>query len=476
MKIKKSYQTSLIWIISFCLFTYIILRAYYLSFTHDESLSYSILIGDATWIETANNHIFNTYLMDCCFRLFGDTEFSLRLPNVLAFGLYLYSCFTVFKKFNNIWLLLLGSSILLFNPFIIDFFSLARGYGLSLAFMMMSILFLLKINFNNPTYKDFMIHLVLSLFFSSLSVYSNLGMINYHIAILAIWIFQYVLFLKEYSESSIKMKIIFIFIFLMAIDPIFNGIKRLLLLSKNKQLYFGEDSITSSLDSLISNSLYFSKHALWIIILIKYIIIFFLTAGFILMILKRDFQKRSIILTILNSIIIIGLILEHYLFGSKYPSGRTGLFLIPIFGLLICFLVSDLFQYFPTKKIFWMAIIPFISVPLIIHFFGNINLKYTKTWQYDAHTKDAMKITKTSTDSLSYKTPIINYWLFEPTINYYINSKKINIYTNNRGPQNLNSSFVYELDSNVKSNNYRVLCKYNDIHAILLMKNEIGKK
>ena len=45
------------------LLIYVIYRASTLSFTHDESLSFTIIKGNLDWVLTANNHLLNTQLM-----------------------------------------------------------------------------------------------------------------------------------------------------------------------------------------------------------------------------------------------------------------------------------------------------------------------------------------------------------------------------------------------------------------------------
>ncbi len=81
----KSKDKLLLIILFTSLFVYVILRAYLLSFTHDESLSYTIVEGKITWGKTANNHLLNTLLMSLSSSLFGMSELGLRLPNVLSF-------------------------------------------------------------------------------------------------------------------------------------------------------------------------------------------------------------------------------------------------------------------------------------------------------------------------------------------------------------------------------------------------------
>jgi hypothetical protein len=118
------------------IFAYIFLRSISVGFTHDESLSYTILTGNESQLFTANNHWLNTILMKCCSLILGYSEWSLRLPNVLAFGLYAYSIIKILQlsklHYLTIWLAIL---VFFLNPFLLDFFALARGYGLGMGFL-----------------------------------------------------------------------------------------------------------------------------------------------------------------------------------------------------------------------------------------------------------------------------------------------------------------------------------------------------
>jgi hypothetical protein len=73
------------------LLIYVAVRAALMSFTHDESLTYTILKGDETWVFTGNHHVLNSILAKGSALLFGYSELALRLPNVLAFAAYFIS-------------------------------------------------------------------------------------------------------------------------------------------------------------------------------------------------------------------------------------------------------------------------------------------------------------------------------------------------------------------------------------------------
>ena len=468
----------LLTLVSFtALFVYVIIRSYTLSFTHDESLSFYIIEGNKTFLlETANHHVLNTTLMAVCKYLFGNSEFALRLPNVLSFALYLVGFFYISNLSKNKWLFLLGFSLVLLNPFLLEFFSLARGYGLSLGFMLMSLFFLLRNDRNRLSYASFFKDFLLSLLFASLATYSNLSMINFLIAILILFTIKYWSFLKGNKNNSLRYNIGFICVFLIACVPILLGIKRLFLLNELNHLFFGTSNLWGTIRSLIIPSLYIAEYNSWILSFFKYVIILSLLIGIISIIVRKDYSGKLFLITVLNLILIIGIILEHFLFGALYPSGRTALIFIPIFGLFIYYLTSHFIEYYNIKEKYYIPVILCLITPLFLNFFASMNLTYTYSWRYDAHTKDAMKIIETRTQNSDHIASISNNWMFEPSINYYIVSRKMNLNLANRNGVNFNTDFIYiHADSTIKEN-FKVLQEYNDINYILLMKTETNYK
>src|ERR1041384_8080773 len=77
------------------LFIYIIIRAKVISLTWDEANTFWEYVRTPHWFTqdfnymSANNHLLNTWLMKFSVGLFGESEFALRLPNVLAGGVFL---------------------------------------------------------------------------------------------------------------------------------------------------------------------------------------------------------------------------------------------------------------------------------------------------------------------------------------------------------------------------------------------------
>ena len=138
-------------IYSVCFFI-ILYKALTVPITHDETattvhyINYSyweIMMYPDSW---PNNHILNTlgvkYLSEC----FGKEQWVVRLPSLFAFLVYAYSVYLLLKLIvkpdGKLFLFL--ALIFLINFYLLDFFSLSRGYALSCSFVTLSAVFILK--------------------------------------------------------------------------------------------------------------------------------------------------------------------------------------------------------------------------------------------------------------------------------------------------------------------------------------------
>ncbi len=131
--------------VSLALILYTGLRAWKVPFTCDESLTYVHAVNRtgeeafALTFKDANNHPLNTWGMFVSSALFGNSELALRLPNLLAHLLYCFASFALLRRIRSgpaAFALFLAFNL---NPFILEYFALARGYGIGLGFMMSSL-------------------------------------------------------------------------------------------------------------------------------------------------------------------------------------------------------------------------------------------------------------------------------------------------------------------------------------------------
>lgn len=121
--------------------TYVVVRACVIPFTWDESFTWLMYVrGSDWWPEvnsemSANNHLLNTWLMKLSEMIFGTSEFVLRLPNVLGSLLYFSTAFLFARQQQKPFAQAAVFIILAAHPYLLDYFSLARGYGLAHSLM-----------------------------------------------------------------------------------------------------------------------------------------------------------------------------------------------------------------------------------------------------------------------------------------------------------------------------------------------------
>jgi len=416
--------------------------------------------------------------------LFGAQEIFLRLPNILAFILYSFFTYKILIKVSNVFLMLLGTSLLLLNPYLLDFFCLARGYGLSLGFGLAALFFLFKQD-GFITYKHYIKGLSLSLLFSLLSAYSNLICINLNVSLMIVFLIELFFLVKNKTIQLNKKRIgAIVVIFILNLFFLFILVNQLLVLKNNNELYFGKPNgfIDSTLTILIHRSIYLSYYGEQFWIRIRQIIIMVYLITIVYQICSKEYSHLARI-TILLLLMVFASILQHYMFDALYPSERTALIFIPLFGLFIYYLFLDIYSKLFTKRItkiaFNLFILLIFCLPLGWHLVNNLNLKYTIDWKQDSYTKDIMKIIIENHKKDIYKSgkiSISNTWFFESSINYYRDLYSMDyINSANRLGIDKSTDFIYctmeEKGMLIAEEHYSILSEYKDTETILMKKS-----
>jgi len=129
-------------------FGYVGVRAARVAITFDEVQSFYYYIRKGFLalfkFDQANNHFLNTFLTWLATRIAGTGEFALRIPNLLAYALYLVFCGRILTRFAPRLIAVCGFVVLNANPYLLDFFSISRGYGLALGILIPALFYLLR--------------------------------------------------------------------------------------------------------------------------------------------------------------------------------------------------------------------------------------------------------------------------------------------------------------------------------------------
>jgi hypothetical protein len=467
---------STLYLVSALLIVYVFSRSYLLSFTHDESLSFALIKGDNALGETANNHYINSQLMLFMSNVFGDVEWLLRIPNVISLILYVFASIQIINLFKpNNWLIFTGFVLFILNPYQLDFFSLARGYGISMGCIMVSLLYYLKNCFQEYSLK----HYWIAMFFASIAVGANLSVINFYLILYLLFQLNHLKNVDYSIKAFLNTKLIVIN--LIFILPIYLALNRLIELSERGELYFGTDNLFDSLNSIIISSLYnnrtFDIESTTQIIGV--FISFILFSSLILSIFYLIKKKDSLIvhLTFMVCTISVGILLERILFAVNYPDGRTLLYLIPLIVVWTFSTLSALVYSLRSHKmkliisgVFFLLIIPFYTY----NFAVNINWKQTFDWRYDADTKKiVLLIADDSNEHKKQQDQIIisSNWLLSPTLNYYIQLYGLKILPVSKDGLSYDANYLIEDNSiTIPDENFRVLKHFSFSNFVIYKK------
>jgi hypothetical protein len=329
MQITGKHSKIVYFVAGLLAFAYVLIRAVTVGITYDEVWTLNNFVPRSV-IDIisyrpcdANNHMVNTLLIKALF-VFGDhSVFIARLPNVLSFILYLYFAYKItsiyLSPFPGIGCFLL----LMLNPFLLDFFSLARGYGSALAFQMASVYFLVTFFKEHKT-----LNALWTLVLGAVAVLCNFPLLNYWVVVLFLINAFPLLYRKQFEQKKVMAYSVLVSTALALI--IYFPIKNLL---STDSLYYGGDTGFYH-DTLISLAKYFfydpAVHPAVLISLNIFMSIVILSA---IVSFYFDHEPRSVknILLFVLILCIASVVTQHHLFGTLYLIDRTALFFYPLF-------------------------------------------------------------------------------------------------------------------------------------------------
>ena len=344
---KKLEQKNYLKIICLIIATFLTIKAYITPFTYDEAYSYLSYVrtNDLLTVNIANNHLLNTILMGI-FSIFGNSEFILRLPNLLSGFIYIYVGYKISTKLNNSLLILI---FILLNPTVFDFLSLARGYGISATLNLLGIYIFL---FSNARQK----YLFSLTFFwlSSLAIYTNL---------VTLFSFIFLNFIIE-KKAFLNLKTMFISIIYISLSvPI---AYKLFEITQTSKPLFGRNININIVERIYTffgflKTYFVSSQSLNIIFLFIFL--------FVIKNVEQSLNSKFLISLFI--ITLLCLILIPLIFNRPLPVERLLIPFIPLFQISVCFVFTNI-----KNKL----VISLLSFLLILNFSINLDLNTSIYW------------------------------------------------------------------------------------------------
>lgn len=405
--VRLKAKTTIYFLIVFALllWCYNIIKGFLVPFYWDEIYTYMhyvkpgvFLIQDFDKMD-ANNHLLNTWLIQAFVKIFGAHQFILRLPAILSFLIYALFAIRFSRLFSSTWFQLGSVCILLLNPFVNDYFYLARGYSFSMAMLLGSLYYCYRFLSDQNQLK----YATLALLITSLGLLANFSLLNYLLILMLLYglYISYDFKKKKFNLSEVLHKspalIIPAAILLFSI-PIILKLKNAGALFAGKNNGFWEDTF----QSLVQRFLYQPNEYFWVNVAIETGVVLILCTGLIIVFteLKKGRANTSIkflaFLFLVLSLCIFATAVQHFFMDVLYGYGRTAMYYYPILSLAVLFTLYKLNDFFPR-----IANGVFISICLVfsINFGVNANITNAIDWQAEGDTKKMVKDLQTQVNT-----------------------------------------------------------------------------
>lgn len=415
-------------------FLYVAARCWFVSVTHDEAITFlyarhASLWELLTWKQaTANTHLLNSLLIQFFTRCLPLHEFVLRIPALIGFAAYLAGCVRLLRRFVEPKLHLAAACLLLLNPFLLELFSVARGYALAQGLLLLATYDYLCIVTGNRTVATLANYRRLAVYMT-LAIFANLAYLQIYcamivaIALSTIW--QRRLTTRQETVRVIDSWPLWISLSIVAIAFI-HPVRRML---REDAFYYGgdrgffHDTVLSSMDAFLYGMPYDS----WARPMALFVVATILVLGVFgsvdrcspsAAIAARTASRGLLLLLFLGYLVVEG---QHLLFSSRYVVGRTATHFQLLF-LVFTIMVWQTGRYSTRRPFKGMVdrLFPCIAGALLLHAARALNLRSTYLWRYDADTKEIMQDLRQVTDNrLPDVHTIGSHWILTPAIAYY---------------------------------------------------------
>ena len=310
------------------------------------------------------------------------------------------------RYIHNYALKLAGFLLLSAHVYLIDFFSLARGYGLMTCGVLWGIYFLLR--YTERWEKKWLLGCILSFV---LAVLANFTALLPFAAAGLVW-GVCVLISKQYTLLY-RHGLIWLISLLLLGALLFSPLKTL---SASGEFEWGADGIRSMGVDLIQSLLYgvrYFKENTFLIVL--FVMLGFMALALLLAFVSRQKEPRKVFFFFFLVLIanIAGIFFLEMITGAQPPTGRKSIYLIPI---IFCVFVAGLGLLKDTGTASFAGII--LSLALVGHMIRTLPIASVREWYYDAHYPELLS-TIFPEDHPSDSVRMGTSWIFQPALKFY---------------------------------------------------------
>jgi hypothetical protein len=393
---------------SVLLLVYIGIRIICVDITNDEAYSFYIMknFWYAEALCTGNTHWLNSFAMGTAI-LFGfENPFAIRWLSLLAFAIFLSCTLRMLRTSDNIFFVILLFCLLALNPYVLDYFTVARGYASGLALQMVSILcFMNSSIYGSKTRR-------ISLLVAGLTPFANYSFIYFFIA------FASVYFIRAFrNETTILFKKVTFYaeiLFVVTITAFVLFAFRFIARCSGDVFGAGTTSLRNWLEVLPAGLI--NNHSKWtdqpaLIIVIH----LFMISSAIYGILKKNAFPLYNYCSWILLIMLAALLFNFFACGVVLPYYRSALFLFPCSVICSVFFLDHLLQ----RNVLTKMLMLLLSFLLITNFFFHLNISSVRDYKTQSDAKETFDLL----EEAGAKNVVIDPELFGVYRNYYAIAK-----------------------------------------------------
>jgi hypothetical protein len=343
------------------------LRAAVVPFAHDEVATFYFYIQPGSFIPflshpDANGHFLMSLFGWICFKLAGASPFALRLGCVMASFIMCAAVYRISFFFTTIFprIIFCSAFVLCYN--FLAFYSLCRGYGLAMSFLLLGIWYLLTWGKSGQRK-----HLFYFMLFTQLALAASLTLVLVLVICDLVALFYQL-------RAKVRFSPVILTGWLVNFGLLYFWVKYGFYLRDAGALYYGEGdsywavTFHSLIETITLNNKMIDLVALLIFLQMLVYWLYFAMKE------KLKFITAEFSISFLSlCALILSFFLLHRFMNVNYPEDRTGLFFYIFFMLALAFMVNDLRRTLQPIMLF---------VPLFFatHYFINMNLR-THPWK-----------------------------------------------------------------------------------------------
>ncbi len=350
-----------------CILAYIILRASSIPWVHDESTSiyWYVERGEflpyvALW--DAGNHFLSSAIGIVAHKIWGLSLPGSRIGSILAFPIFAWGAWRVGEFISDRGIRWVCWVALLMCPFLLDFFSLFRGYALGMAFWMMAIDGAIRY-FRGSDPGD-LIQLLVSLFLADMAVLSLVPL--WALIVSAIGVLEFFRWMKQRGSFPWRIGLTW---FLLGAVPLAFGLLLAWEMRRRALLYHGstEGFIEVTLSSV-------ARYVIGSDVPIVLALVVLIVVASLVIIFSR---KRRSVAALIGMLLITDVLMRigmAWILGVNYPEDRAALHMVPLAVLFIAF-TADVIEVSWQRLILMSAL---LYLPLRTVF--TLNTDHTMLW------------------------------------------------------------------------------------------------